>query len=84
MHLYREAGVVPAAGAGAVCSSQEGTGAGALGCQDQIMVYPLAPLHQQVGQSGVQRDVVIMSVQHVLGHQPHLEGETYACWRYYS
>lgn len=37
------------------------------------MVYPLTPLHQQVGQSGVQRDVVVASEQHLLRHQPHLE-----------
>lgn len=36
------------------------------------MVDPLTPLHQQVGQGGVQRDVTIVSEQQLLRDQPHL------------
>ena len=72
-HLDGEAGRVPAAGAGAVHSRLEGCCTRALRCQGEVMVYPLAPLHQQMGQSGVQGDVVIVCVQHLLGHQSDLE-----------
>ena len=71
-HLDGEAGRVAAAAAGAVHGGPEGGGAGALGGQGQVVVDPLAPLHQQVGQGGVQGDVVVVGVQHLLGHQPHL------------
>lgn len=75
MHLYGEAGRVLAAGVGAVSSRPEGSCTGALRRLHYVMVYPLTPLHQQVGQSGVQRDVVIVSEQHLLRHQPHLDNK---------
>lgn len=75
MHLYGEAGRVLAAGVGAVSSRPEGSCTGALRRLYYVMVYPLTPLHQQVGQSGVQRDVVIVSEQHLLRHQPHLDNK---------
>lgn len=81
VHLYGEAGSVPAAGVCAVSSCPEGGCAGALRRQHHVVVYPLTPLHQQVGQSGVQRDVVIVSEQHFLRHQPHLDKQSEECWR---
>lgn len=73
MHLYGEAGRFLAAGVGAVSSRPEGGCTGALRRLHHVVVYPLTPLHQQVRQSGVQRDVVIVRKQHLLGHQPHLD-----------
>lgn len=73
LHLYGEAGRVLAAGAGAVSSCREGSRAGALGRLHHVVVYPLSPLHQQVGQAGVQRDVAVVGEEHLLRHQPHLE-----------
>lgn len=73
MHLYGEAGRVLAAGAGAVSSRPEGSCAGALGRLHHVVVYPLPPLHQQVGQAGVQGDVAVVGEEHLLRHQPHLE-----------
>lgn len=73
MHLDGKAGWVSVAGVGAVSSSLEGGRTGTLRRQHQIVVYPLTPVHQQVGQSGVHRDVVIVSEQHFLWHEPHLE-----------
>lgn len=58
---------------GAVSSRPEGGCTGALRCQHHVVVYPLTPLNQQVGQCGVQRDVVIVGEQHLLRHQPHLD-----------
>lgn len=73
MHLYGETWCVPAAGVCTVSSGPEGSGAGALRRQHHVVVYPLTPLHQQVRQGGVQRDVVIVSEQHLLRHQSHLD-----------
>lgn len=73
MHLDGKAGWVSVAGVGTVSSSLKGSRTGTLRRQHQIVVYPLTPIHQQVGQSGVHRDVVIVSEQHFLWHQPHLE-----------
>lgn len=75
VHLYGEAGGVPAAGVGAVSSCSESRCTGTLRRQYQVMVDPLTPLHQQVGKSGIQRDVVIMGEEHLLRHQPHLDNE---------
>lgn len=72
-HLDGEAGRVLAAGAGAVGSRPEGGGAGTLGRVDHVVVYPLTPLHQQVGQGGVQGDVGVVGEEHLLGHLPHLQ-----------
>lgn len=36
------------------------------------MVDPLTPLHQQVGQGGVQRDVIVVREQQLLRDQSHL------------
>lgn len=81
MHLYGEAGRVPAAGACTVGSCPEGGCTGALRRQHHVVVYPLTPFHHQVGQGGVQRDVVIVSEQHFLGHQPHLDNkQIQECW----
>lgn len=73
LHLYGEAGHVPAAGVCAVSPSPESSCTGALRCQHHVVVYPLTPFHEQVGQSGVQRDVVVVGEQHLLRHQSHLE-----------
>lgn len=75
MYLYGEARRVPAAGVCAVISCPESSCTGALRCVNKVMVYPLTPLHQQVGQSGVQRDVVIVSEQYLLRNQPHLKNK---------
>lgn len=75
VHLYGEAGWVSAAGVCAVSSSLEGSCTGALRRQHHVMVYPLTPLYQQVGQGGVQRDVVIVSEQHLLRHESHLDNK---------
>lgn len=72
-NLYGEAGRVHAAGLCAVSSGHEGSCTGALRRQHHVVVYPLTPFYQQVGQSGVQRDVAIVSEQHLLRHQPHLD-----------
>lgn len=71
-HLYGEARRLPAAAVRAVSSGPEGGCTGALWRLHDVMIDPLAPLHQQVGQGGVQRDVVVVSEQHLLGDQAHL------------
>lgn len=71
-HLYGEAGRLLVAAVRAVGSGPEGGCAGALRRLHDVMIDPLAPLHQQVGQGGVQRDVVVASEQHLLGDPPHL------------
>lgn len=72
-HLYGEAGCVSAAGVCAVSSCLKGSCTGALRRQHHVMVDPLTPIHQQVGQCAVHRDVVIVCVQHFLRHKPHLD-----------
>ncbi|TNN87022.1 hypothetical protein EYF80_002777 [Liparis tanakae] len=54
---------------------------GALRGQHHVVVHPLTPFHQQVGEGGVQRDVVVVSEQHLLGHQPHLDTRGGFTWR---
>lgn len=66
VHLNGEAGRVPAAAAGAVSARLEDGCAGALRGQHHVVVYPLTPVHQQVGQSGVHRDFIVVSKQHFL------------------
>lgn len=73
VHLYGEAGSFPAAGVCAVGSTLERSRTGTLRCQNHVMVYPLTPLHQQVRQGGVQRNVVVVSEQHLLRNQTHLQ-----------
>lgn len=65
-HLDGEAGRVPAAGVGAVGSSLKGDCAGTLRGQHHVMVDPLTPVHQHVGQRGVLRYVAVVSEQHFM------------------
>lgn len=76
-YLYGEAWGVAAAGSATVCARPEGGGAGRLRRQSKVMVNPLAPLHQQVGQRRVQRDVLIVGIQHAVGHTPHLNAQSH-------
>lgn len=73
LHLDGEAGRVLAAGAGAVGSRPEGHRTGTLRRVDHVVVYPLTPLYQQVGQGGIQGDVGVVGEEHLLGHLPHLQ-----------
>lgn len=75
-HLDGEAGWVQAAGAGAVGPGPEGGSTGTLGRVDHVVVYPLTPLHQQVGQGVVQGDVGVVGEEDLLGHLPHLQAQT--------
>lgn len=65
-HLDGKAGRVSAASVRAVRSSLKGDCAGTLRGQHQVMVDPLTPVHQHVGQHGILRYVAVVGEQHFL------------------